>query len=90
MQQALGRALGAAHADSGLYVAVANNPEVAACGKAIKDMMAHEQKAKKDEVQRQRKEEAQARTDKLLAELRAAREKCVCVCLYILYIYMYK
>ena len=79
-----------ANSDSTLYVAVAadTHPEVATCEKAIEDMLAHEQKAKEDEEQQQREEEAQARTDKLLAELRAAREKvricgvcaCVCVC----------
>merc|ERR1719201_2865830 len=36
-------------------------------------MLAHEQKVKEDEARRKR--EIQARTDKLLAELRAAREK---------------
>merc|ERR1719460_3330950 len=49
-------------------------PEVATCEKAIEDMLAHEQKVKEDE-ERQREEEAQARTNKLLAELRATREK---------------
>ena len=93
LQQELARVLQTANSDSTLYVAVAadSHPEVATCEKAIEDMMAHEQKAKEDEEQRQREEEAQARTDKLLAELRAAREKvrvwrlcmrimCVCVC----------
>ena len=80
-----------ANSDSTLYVAVAadTHPEVATCEKAIEDMLAHEQKAKEDEAQDQlEEEEGQARTDKLLAELRAAREKvrmcgvcaCMCVC----------
>ena len=87
----LGRVLGAAYADTTLHAAVANHPEVVTCGKAIQGMLAHEQKAKEDEEQRQREEEAQARTDKLLAELRAAREKVcmwrlcmrICVCVYV-------
>ena len=71
------------NSDSSLYAAVSadTHPEVATCEKAIEDMLAREQKAKEDEEQRQREEEVQARTDELLAELRAAREKvCVCVC----------
>ena len=87
LQQELARVIQTANSDSSLYVAVAadTHPEVATCEKAIEDMLAHEQKVKEDEVRRQR-EEIQARTDKLLAELRAAREKvrvlcmCVCVC----------
>ena len=63
------------------------HPEVATCEKAIEDMLAREQKAKEDEEQRQREEEVQARTDELLAELRAAREKVrMCVhgmCIYV-------
>ena len=93
LQQELARVLQTANSDSSLYVAVAadTHPEVATCGKAIKDMLAHEEKAKEDKEQDQREEEAQARTNKLLAELRAAREKvrlwrlcmrimCVCAC----------
>ena len=90
LQQELARVIQTSNSDSSLYVAVAadTHPEVATCEKAIKDMLAHEQKAKGDEVQRQR--EAQARTDKLLAELRAAREKVricggrACVCMHML------
>ena len=86
LQQELARVIQTANSDSSLYVAVAadTHPEVATCEKAIEDMLAHEQKVKEDEARRKR--EAQARTDKLLAELRAAREKvrvlcmCVCVC----------
>ena len=83
LQQELARVLQTANSDSSLYVAVAadTHPEVATCEKAIEDMLAHEQKVKEDEERRQR--EAQARTDKLLAELCAAREKvrmCVRVC----------
>ena len=54
-------------------------------------MRRYGQKTKEDEEQRQRKEEAQARTNKLLAELRAAREKVrmcgVCACEFA-YVYM--
>ena len=76
-----------ANSDSTLYVAVAadSHPEVATCEKAIKDMLAHEQKRREDEAQRQR-EKIQARADKLLAKLRAAREK---VRIYINDVYVY-
>ena len=93
LQQELARVLQTANSDSTLYVAVAadTHPEVATCEKAIEDMLAHEQKAKEDEEQRQREEEVQARTDKLLAELRAAREKVrlcsACACEFA-YVYM--
>ena len=90
LQQVLARVIQTSNSDSSLYVAVSadTHPEVATCEKAIEDMLAHEQKTREDEVQRQREEEVQARTDKLLAELRAAREKvrmcgvcaCMCVC----------
>ena len=95
LQQELARVLQTANSDSTLYVAVAadTHPEVATCEKAIEDMLAHEQKAKEGEELEQREEDVQARTDKLLAELRAAREKvrvwrfcmrmCVCVCVYV-------
>ena len=83
LQQELARVLQTANSDSSLNVAVGVNtdPEVATCLKAIEDMLAHEEKAKEDEVRRQR-EEIQGRTDKLLAELRAAREKVrMCACM---------
>ena len=72
-----------------MAVAADTHPEVATCEKAIEDMLAHEQKAKEDEVQEQRPDKMlQARTNKLLAELRATREKVrmcahVCICVYV-------
>ena len=83
LQQELARVLQTANSDSSLYVAVAadTHPEVATCEKAIEDMLAHEQKVKEDEVRRQR-EEIQERTYKLLAKLRATREKVrMCACM---------
>ena len=83
LQQELARVIQTANSDSSLYVAVAadTHPEVATCEKAIEDMLAHEQKVKEDEVRRQR-EEIQERTYKLLAKLRATREKVrMCACM---------
>ena len=78
LQQTLDRVLATANGDAQAYdqISADTHPEVAACEKAIKDMLEHEQnqQMKEAELQRQR-EEAQARTEKLLAELRAAREK---------------
>ena len=75
LQQTLDRVLATASADAETYESISadTHPEVAACEKAIKDMLEHQQ-MKEAELQRQR-EEAQARTEKLLSELRAAREK---------------
>ena len=87
LQQELARVIKTANSDSTLYVAVAadTHPEVATCEKAIEDMLAHEQKTREDEVQRQREEEVkEACTNKLLIQLRAAREKvrmCVLACM---------
>ena len=78
LQQTLDRVLATASADTQTYelISADTHPEVAACEKAIKEMLEHEQnqQMKEAELQRQR-EEAQARTEKLLAELHAAREK---------------
>ena len=87
LQQVLARVIQTSNSDSSLYVAVSadTHPEVATCEKAIEDMLAHEQKTREDEVQRQREEEVkEACTDKLLIQLRAAREKvrmCVLACM---------
>ena len=76
LQQELNRVLRTAKASADYATIRADDPEVAACEKAIKDMLEYEQnqQMKEAELQRQR-EEAQARTEKLLSELRAAREK---------------
>ena len=76
LQQELARVLRTANTNADYATISADDPEVAACEKAIKDMLEHEQnqQMKEAELQRQR-EEAQARTEKLLLELRAAREK---------------
>ena len=75
LRQTLDRVLATASADAETYESISGDthPEVAACEKAIKDMLEHQQ-MKEAELQRQR-EEAQARTQNLLSELRAAREK---------------
>ena len=73
LQQELDRVLRTAKASADYATIRADDPEVAACEKAIQDMLEHQQ-MKEAELQRQR-EEAQARTEKLLSELRAAREK---------------
>ena len=50
LQQELARVIETSNSDSSLYVALAADihPEVATCEKAIKDMLAHEQKVKED------------------------------------------
>ena len=55
-------------------VSADTHPEVATCEQAIKDMLAHEEKVREEELQKQR-DAIKARTEALLAELRAAREK---------------
>ena len=76
MQQELARVLRTANTSADYATISEDDPEVAACEKAIKEMLEHEQnqQMKEAELQRQR-EEAQARTEKLLVELHAAREK---------------
>ena len=91
LQEELSRVMSTANrSEDYASISADTHPEVATCEKAIKDMLSHEEKAREDELQRQR-EEAQARTEKLLSELRAVREKvrmCADVCLCILYVYI--
>ena len=84
MQKELSRVMSTANgSEDYASISADTHPEVATCEKAIKDMLSHEDKAREDELQKQR-DAPLNRTEKLMSELRAVREKvsvCVCICL---------